>query len=76
MPNIQGEAEGFQEQNASGAIYLLSGGRALVYNINTTSDMVKLCIDASRSNSEYGKQPTVMPASVDVIEGIYLGRTA
>ena len=76
MPNIQGEAEGFQEQNASGAIYLLNGGRALVYNINTTSDMVKLCIDASRSNSEYGKQPTVMPASVDVIEGIYLGRTA
>ena len=31
---------------------------------------------ASRSNSEYGAQSTVMPASVDITMGLYLGNTA
>ena len=31
---------------------------------------------ASRSNSEYGNQPTVMPASADSLFGLYLGRTS
>ena len=33
-------------------------------------------LDASRSNSEYGAQSTVMPASADMAVGIYLGRSA
>ena len=31
---------------------------------------------ASRSNSEYGAQSTVMPASADMIFGLYLGTPA
>ena len=31
---------------------------------------------ASRSNSVYGTQPTIMPASSDMLFGIYLGRPA
>ena len=32
--------------------------------------------DASRCNAEYGAQPTVMPASADMVYGIYLGSPA
>ena len=39
-----------------------------------TGDGIQM--DASRSNSEYGKQPTVMPASADMPVGIYLGCSA
>ena len=35
-----------------------------------------LAVDASRSNQEYGAQPTVMPASTDFLFGLYLGRPA
>lgn len=31
---------------------------------------------ASRSSTQYGGQSTVMPSSVDVVVGLYLGRTA
>ena len=37
---------------------------------------VSIGINASKSSPEYGTQPTVTPASADMVVGIYLGRTA
>jgi len=40
----------------------------LVYNAPKTT------FDASRCNEQYGSSDTVMPASVDMVVGLYLGR--
>lgn len=44
--------------------------------VTLTYNAPKTTFDASRCNAEYGAQPTVMPASADMVYGIYLGRAA
>lgn len=48
--------------------------------VNVVSDayykLANIIIDASISSLIYGASDTVMPASTDVVVGLYLGRTA
>ena len=67
--------------NAGGAFYVpyhSSGNDVATITTNgkKVSDKDGIGLDASRSNSEYGAQSTVMPASADMIFGLYLGRQA
>ena len=48
----------------------LNGTAGGIFGRNVTN------FEASRSNSEYGAQPSIMPASADMAAGIYLGQTA
>ena len=85
MPEIAGQlCVGFVEGqlatfNGSGALGSLQsypelyGGGSQKYDGSTYGGIT---IIASRSNQEYGAQPTVMPASADTLFGIYLGRAS
>ena len=85
MPDIAGQlCVGFVEGqlatfNGSGALGSLQsypelyGGGSQKYDGLTYGGIT---IIASRSNLEYGAQPTVMPASTDTLFGIYLGRAS
>ena len=45
-------------------------------DVGTEGNNYSITINASLSNSEYGAQPTVMPASADILVAVYLGRSA
>lgn len=67
--------------NAGGAFYVpyhSSGNDVATITTNgkKVSDKDGIGLDASRSNSEYGAQSTVMPASADMVVGLYLGSPA
>lgn len=85
MPNITGlyyfrsaADASFNSPSYSGAIYYgprgNSGPRLSVGSDNEQA--VSVGLDASKSSQEYGAQSTVMPASVDMIVALYLGRVA
>lgn len=45
-------------------------------DVGTEGNNYSITIDASCSISQYGASDTIMPASVDTLCGIYLGKTA
>ena len=79
MPNISAKlayaASDAQVYDVDGACYHISWTGAFGGGDGTVRD-VDTGFDASRSNAEYGAQPTVMPASADMVISLYLGRPA
>lgn len=79
MPGITGK---FFTTELGGAIPITSGAlySEIVYNsyrsTGNNGESYRIVIDANRSNSEYGAQSTVTPASTDMNLGVYLGLAA
>ena len=80
LPNITGAvatgAEIKVEYNdPDSALY---GGDDLPYESTTPlgSSPGNIYLDASRNNPIFGRSTTVMPASVSIFYGLYLGRTS
>ena len=83
MPNVIGQAVPDSTSatvlNAvyGGALYVLSDGQTAPAKGNYGEAIYRgFGFNASLCNSEYGAQPSVIPASVDMGAGLYLGRTA
>ena len=51
-------------------------GQALQTTIDPTNNLASILFDASLCSPVYGASDTVMPASVNIVSGLYLGRTA
>ena len=51
-------------------------GQALQTTIDPTNNLSSILFDASLCSPVYGASGTVMPASVNIVSGLYLGRTA
>ena len=63
------------ETLSRGAIQVVNSGISQAVPREGAGD-IEITFIASRSNAEYGAQSTVMPASVDMIFGLYLGTSA
>lgn len=87
MPGIKGEI--YDLANGSAAVTTMGNGTGAFTTPGTKTTIQRpsslevveyngdgIVFDASLSNSEYGSSSTVMPASVDVTAGIYLGHSA
>ena len=73
MSNTMSARAGMNANGAIGGTYELGTGQ-----IGGTQSLafVGFKFNSSWSNGIYGASTTVMPASVDVVAGLYLGRTA
>jgi hypothetical protein len=79
LPNIKAAANvliAYENARMSGAFKETWRNMNGSVGTGTTMGGYTFELDASQSSSEYGTSDTVMPASVDMKMGIYLGRTA
>ena len=79
LPNIKAAANvliAYENARMSGAFKETWRNMNGSVGTGTTMGGYTFELDASQSSSEYGTSDTVMPASVDMKMGIYLGQTA
>ena len=81
LPDLSGQMDGggyYSGVEGVGALYPSDARPEYIMSSTTGFSMLNCKINflASKSSSEYGAQPTVMPSSADTLFGIYLGRTA
>lgn len=83
LPNATGYSNGSTDNpkstSATGAFYdayLVADNLAYATYDNLQNKLSVPGIDLSKSNSIFGSSNTVMPASVDITVGLYLGRSA
>ena len=79
MPELEGRmyAGTYNDYTTSGAFYT-QGFPHLIHTLSEGSIFggENFYFKASRYNDIFGSCNTIMPASVDVVVGLYLGRTA
>ena len=81
IPNIIGSTYNIfaaTDSPSNGVLFNPATGENTGIN-NTSAGNLKIRtinINASKANSQYGAQSTVMPASIDFVAGLYLGRAA
>lgn len=82
LPGITGRFDGQGDRTGfigpSGAFYGIGPNSWMAGGLGGTDAayFVTVGLDASRCSTIYGASDTVMPASIDIAVGLYLGRTA
>lgn len=81
LPDLSGQMDGggyYDGAEGVGALYPSDARPEYIMSSTSGFSMLNCKINflASKSSLEYGAQPTVMPASADMVMGLYLGRTS
>ena len=84
LPNITGRLQGGDTSGVTiwahhldnGALSSIMNTKSYASPAESVSEYYDIEINASRSNIIFGTSDTVMPASVDIVSGLYLGRTS
>ena len=78
LPNIRGDVYANSASWTFSGAFLTTSGTESVKGVSSSDTSVKnkLSLDASQSNSVYGGSDTVMPASINQPNILYLGRPA